>query len=130
MTKIITNGKKPFLAVPVNGQSDEKLKFILEFSMVIDLNLSIFGKLSELTEEQAGELVVKRDFKTFSMFLGKHPVLENTGQLYETAIEALRSLLKSNDCWLKEWCIPELVICWDAAKYNRAAEDFLIILIE
>lgn len=153
--KQITNGKKPFLAVPVpkDAKCWQKRKRIfiqknLAGGDIINLEeydkVELLGKLSELTEEQAAELVEEKSvgngLKWFKFYLSNNPDMACI-----TAQESLKSLLQSNDCWLKEWIgLPKLSddktrVAYDGQMkaydsqyedYNKASEDFLIILID
>lgn len=152
--KPITNGKKPFLIISIEkdafdfnieqGRKQKVLSMSLkrpmakfgfsEFKVSLRTNkkLTLLGKLSELTEEQAAELVIKLDVSFGALFFD----YISLAYIYTNSKESLKFLLQSNDCWLKEWIekpVYSLNINDNVKKYtefNKASEDFLIILID
>ena len=105
-------------------------------------NPILVGKLSEITEEQAAEVVDGCE-DGFGNYLNAQL------KWFDTAKESLVSLLKANDVWIKEWkdapIKPELghycegETSWESYDnrledyhneteyYNKLPDDFLII---
>lgn len=115
-----TRGRVEFAVVPIN---DGMVGYLpLYYNMV--------GKLSEITEEQASELVDWVDENEHYVDYLDHGISDITAK------ESLVSLLKANDSWIKDWCnykdfdkyIAKMQYFSDGIDFqNDAPDDFLII---
>lgn len=137
-------GRVLFGVIPIynNGLS------VSAFKQAHDLLLSdvkIYGsfRLSEITEQQASELV---DVSMFYMGFFKNytiPESRHRSDQCKTAKDSLISLLKANDCWIKEWKekptgkfvdIQNDTVDWGVGKkridYNNTPDDWLVVRLD
>lgn len=152
----IIKGKVDFIVVPVPNDAYE-FRFSLKnsshliyrqgdvYSDFIQLEASgtILGKLSELTENQCKRLFVE---ERESIFPSEDDFVIGSSNNISWK-DKLKSLLQSNGCWLKEWVKEykyksistetksaslkdiEIKKALYEDAFSKAAEDFLIILI-
>jgi len=128
-----------------NDCSDGYLTFM--YNQYSEINLpnnhcSIIGKFSELSNEECVQLIYsKQALDDITNYCNYGDILA-----FRSAKDSLKSLLISNDLWLKDWIVkPETI--WEAEsesqageiadlfldyeeKLNKASEDFLIIKIK
>ena len=131
MSEIKTiKGKCDFLCVPL---TDKTKSFASDLRSNSDL-IEKWFILSAITEENASLLV---DCETKSK--GRRMGSTQHGSYTKTAKESLFSLLKANDCWIKEWLnMPKYEeYKWladsfnfirDMDKYRAMPDDYLLII--
>lgn len=148
-------GKIEFVGIPIPKDASNE-RIYMEGTVFVDTpekraiicgNVSEFGdcailcKLSEITEEQAAEFVESGRFVDSGDFgLGNCTYYRDYPNGLEdscefSAKESLISLLKANDCWIKEW--KEEPKLWgeprdckyaeEKEEYNKLPDDLLLI---
>jgi len=150
MNKIITQGKIPFLALPISkdytdfkifcdphlrinflGHWNERFDaYLCDYNIENKSEIEILSKYSELTEEDCQRIVTGYGVDMWHNYYVE-PQYEE--YLLKTAKESLKTLLIHNECIIEDFVYDRKIDMTDS-EYNEymkvAREEVLIILIK